>query len=249
MADASLERTSTVSSTRKRMSGLLASVTNIDEARIALAGGADIIDLKDPASGALGALPLPVIQHITEQLHEHCRLSATVGDLPPDPRTLAEAARTMAGSGVDFVKVGLFGRANHRPCIRELGNQTADTRLVAVLFADQQPDFRLIETLSENGFAGVMLDTANKGAGGLREHLSHERLHEFVTLAHAANLLTGLAGSLSLDDIEPLLVLRPDYLGFRTALCRREERRGVIDARALARVRARIPRSQLSVVS
>ena len=36
---------------------LLASVQDAEEADIALLGGADIIDFKDPAHGALGALP------------------------------------------------------------------------------------------------------------------------------------------------------------------------------------------------
>ncbi len=38
------------------VTGLLASVTDVEEARLGAAGGADIIDLKNPAAGALGAL-------------------------------------------------------------------------------------------------------------------------------------------------------------------------------------------------
>ena len=38
------------------MTLMLASVTNPAEAEAVWAGGADIIDLKDPAKGALGAL-------------------------------------------------------------------------------------------------------------------------------------------------------------------------------------------------
>ena len=37
------------------MTKMLASVTGVEEAEIAIAGGADIIDLKDPTAGALGA--------------------------------------------------------------------------------------------------------------------------------------------------------------------------------------------------
>ena len=39
------------------MTAMLASVTGPEEAEIAIAGGADIIDLKDPAAGALAAAP------------------------------------------------------------------------------------------------------------------------------------------------------------------------------------------------
>ena len=40
------------------MSKLLISVTSAEEALLALEGGADIIDMKNPLEGALGALPL-----------------------------------------------------------------------------------------------------------------------------------------------------------------------------------------------
>ena len=43
------------------MTALLASVRSVAEAELALAGGADVIDLKDPSQGALGALPLSLI--------------------------------------------------------------------------------------------------------------------------------------------------------------------------------------------
>ena len=38
------------------ITGMLASVANLAEARLAAAGGADIVDLKNPVAGALGAL-------------------------------------------------------------------------------------------------------------------------------------------------------------------------------------------------
>ena len=43
---------------------LLVSVANAGEAAAALAGGADIIDAKDPAAGAMGAVPGHVFREI-----------------------------------------------------------------------------------------------------------------------------------------------------------------------------------------
>ncbi|RVA63931.1 (5-formylfuran-3-yl)methyl phosphate synthase, partial [Mesorhizobium sp. M7A.F.Ca.CA.001.11.2.1] len=40
------------------MTRMLASVTGIEEAEIALSGGVDIVDLKDPKAGALGAVSM-----------------------------------------------------------------------------------------------------------------------------------------------------------------------------------------------
>jgi (5-formylfuran-3-yl)methyl phosphate synthase len=45
---------------------LLISVQNPEEAAIALSGGADLIDVKDPARGSLGMATLPTIQAIRE---------------------------------------------------------------------------------------------------------------------------------------------------------------------------------------
>ena len=42
------------------MTGWLASITDIDDARQVLAAGANIIDAKNPHAGALGALPVQV---------------------------------------------------------------------------------------------------------------------------------------------------------------------------------------------
>jgi len=66
-------------------------------------------------------------------------------------------------------------------------------------------------------------------------------LKYFVRQARACGLLTGLAGSLKLADIQPLLKLGPDYLGFRSALCDKHQRNNTIDMQAAHNVRAMIP--------
>ena len=86
---------------------MLASVTSLEEAELVAAGGADIIDCKDPARGALGALPLAEVAAIRARLPEAV-ISATIGDLPADPALLVGSARAMAATGVDYVKVGIF---------------------------------------------------------------------------------------------------------------------------------------------
>jgi (5-formylfuran-3-yl)methyl phosphate synthase len=273
------------------MTGVLASVTSLAEAEIAFAAGADIIDLKDPVAGALGALPHDTIAAVVARLGGRCTLSATVGDLPMDPAILAAAVARTASLGVDIVKVGLFPGGDPIACLAALrpspngrgegegfgarprakestasarGSLSTDAhtappqthmradartphpslsrwervvgpRVVAVMFADCDPDFALIEHAKAAGLIGVMLDTAAKRGGGLRQLLDEGRLSEFVERARAADLLTGLAGSLRLDDIPPLLRLRPDYLGFRGALCR-EGRSGVLDVDRLRAV-------------
>ncbi len=220
------------------MTALLASVTGPEEAIVALNAGADIIDLKDPTVGALGALPVETIRSTVRAVAARRRTSATVGDLPAEPETLSAAVALTANTGVDFVKVGFFGEAGALPCIRALRLQAdADVKLVAVLFADLAPNLRLLPMLSRAGFWGVMLDTADKHRGGLRKLLPHKHLDAFVRQARRSRLFTGLAGSLTRADIPALLPLNPDYLGFRTALCRQGRRTDRVDRDAITAVR------------
>ncbi|HET6223670.1 MAG TPA: (5-formylfuran-3-yl)methyl phosphate synthase [Dongiaceae bacterium] len=217
------------------MTGVLASVSSAAEAAQVLTEDVAIIDLKDPSTGALGALPDATIRAAVERIAGRRCVSATAGDLPMQPEIVAAAVARIATLGVDIVKVGLFPGGDRAGCLAALGDQAArGRRIVLVLFADQQADFSVIERARDLGLAGVMLDTAGKQGGSLRHHLDPARLSEFVARTRAAGLLCGLAGSLRPDDIPALLPLRPDYLGFRGALCQ-AGRTGVLDP---ARLRA-----------
>ena len=150
---------------------------------------------------------------------------------------LLAATREMAATGVDIVKLGFFAGGDHRSIACALTPVAREgARLVAVLMADQAPDLGFAPALAAAGFWGVMLDTADKRGGGLRRHLADARLGRFIADARACGLATGLAGSLGLGDIPALAALRPDYLGFRGALCGGDRTAG-LDAGAFAAVR------------
>ena len=226
------------------MTALLASVTGPEEAVIALNAGADIIDLKDPKSGALGALPAETIRATVRMISARRPTSATVGDLPAEPEALVAAVALTTETGVDIVKVGFFGESEPLPCIQALRSHTATgVKLVAVLFADLAPNIRVLKALALAGFWGVMLDTADKQRGGLRVHMSHTHLVNFVQQARQAGLVIGLAGSLRLEDIPVLVALRPDYLGFRSALCRSGLRTNQLDLAAIKAIQRHIQTS------
>jgi dihydroneopterin aldolase len=223
------------------MTRMLASVSSQGEAEVALAGGADIIDLKDPARGALGALPEPRVRTIVDHVRRRRPVSATVGDLPMDPATLVARVRRMAVTGVDYVKVGLTGEPGTEASVEALGRLATGVRLVAVLFADRAPDLGLVARIGAAGFIGVMLDTADKRSGTLPGLVSRRKLQAFLALGRNLGLVTGLAGSLREADVPELLALEPHYLGFRRALCGGSSRVGRLDAAALERVRGMIP--------
>lgn len=224
------------------MTRLLASVTGAQEAALAMAGGVDIIDLKEPSRGALGAVPHEVQREVVQWVNGRCPVSATAGDLPMEPETIAAAINDTAGNGVDLIKVGLRNLESHADCLDVLTQASGrGVRLIAVLFAEDRPPLTLLGSLRGAGCYGVMLDTATKAAGSLLRHLHMSSLGAFVARARRLGLLTGLAGSLQPGDIAELRKLGPDYLGFRGALCEAGSRSGRLSAGALAQVRMRLP--------
>ena len=201
------------------MTRMLASVTNVEEAEAALAERADIIDLKNPAEGALGRLDFCTIRELLDFIDGRCPVSATIGDLPMEAQLVFDASQAIAATGVDYIKVGLAGDEAGQPVIEKLAPLASEYRLIAVLFADWRFDFQVVENLKTAGFSGVMLDTFDKERGSLAELMSLAELYHFVAAVKSKNMLCGLAGSLKLADIPVLAGLRPDYLGFRGALC------------------------------
>lgn len=219
------------------MSAWLASVVDAAEARLALDAGAGIVDAKNPRRGALGDLPHAAVRAIVEVVAGRMPVSATVGDFPDmEPDAVRAAVAAMAGTGVDFVKIGCFPSPALPACIDALAPLAARHALIAVLFADRDPDFAWIPRLAERGFRGVMLDTAGKAGGGLTHCQPPAQLATFVAQARRHSLLSGLAGSLRLADIPALAALAPDYLGFRGALCAGHARTTALDVEALAAV-------------
>jgi (5-formylfuran-3-yl)methyl phosphate synthase len=219
------------------MTQLLASVTTAEEAELAILGGADLIDLKNPTRGTLGALSIDTIRAIRDQVGGRRPVSATIGDLPADPALTAEAIRTTAATGVDLVKVGFFSDAHLGSCLPVVADLADSTRIVAVLFADGYSSLTDPGWFSAAGCAGLMLDTADKSAGGLLDRLDLLTLKRFVDQSRGHGLMTGLAGSLRIADIQRLGPLSPDYLGFRGALCREGQRIQALDPRRLQDVR------------
>ena len=219
------------------MTGMLASVKNLAEAQIVLNANVDIIDLKQPEFGALGALPIELVTEIVTEINGRLPVSATVGDLPMDENLIFNTVCDMAKTGVDFVKIGFFPAGNWQEIVQKLAAVTENTRLIAVLFADTKPDFSILSHLEKAHFSGVMLDTMNKKNGSLTDVMTRETITEFVELARTHDLFCGLAGSLRLENIASLLPLNADYLGFRGALCAENNRVQSLDLQALQQIR------------
>jgi (5-formylfuran-3-yl)methyl phosphate synthase len=224
------------------MTRMLASVADAAEAGVVVQLGADIIDLKDARRGALGAVSLDIARQAIAAVAGRSETSAALGDPPYKEEALLENARALAAMGVDYLKLAVDA-----PTLDRLGDCLSGltgAALVGMMFADEKPDFALLARLKELGFKGAMLDTRDKTRGRLLAHLEVVRLNEFCAQCRALNLMSGLAGSLEAPDVPRLLLVRPDVLGFRGALCRDRDRRAAIDPAAVVLIRDLIPRER-----
>ena len=223
------------------MTKFLASVDHLAEALLVAELGADIVDLKQPAQGALGALPCHEVKDIVTGLNSVAQISATIGDLEFVPEIIIPAVESMLDTGVDIVKIGLFPGGEIDACLAALTPFTAHNhKLVLVLFADTGIDLQVIPALAAAKFHGVMLDTMYKSSGRLTDLLSLTQISEFIVTAKTHQLMTGLAGSLRANDIPSLLNLDADYLGFRGALCRGLQRTESIHPEHVSHIRQMI---------
>ena len=226
------------------MTGLLASVSNLHEARMALVAGVDVVDLKDPQQGVLGAVSPSIARAVVKWVDGRCLVSATVGDLPMHATRIEKAVVSMAKSGVDIIKIGVFGTFNDEILSVLAVQAKAGHTLIVVFFADHAPDLGVLPSLAGAGVRGVMLDTADKRHGHLRVYCDDCALVTFIDKARALGLMVGLAGSLRACDIADLTALNPDYLGFRGALCHKSRRTQAIDPEAVCAIRSLVTDGQ-----
>lgn len=201
------------------MTQLLVSVRNEDEARLAMGSGADILDLKDPMVGALGALDLQTTQAILHAVSGQALVSATVGEEHASLDALLGAVFGRFAMGVDVVKIAASDLFCQHDFVDKFSGFTREGRkLIAVFFVDAEPDFALLPILEKAGFHGAMLDTQHKGKS-LLQHCTDAYLQSFATQCKANGLIFGLAGSLQPQDIENLAKFNATYLGFRGGVC------------------------------
>ncbi len=213
------------------MTQILISVTSIAEAQLALDCGADIIDLKDPSAGALGALPLSLIKEIVGHINGRQLVSATIGDLPMDAETIVKRVTLLAETQVDYIKIGFFEAEDFNECLAGLKLVTQNgIKLIAVLFAEYDYPESLFELIKEAGFIGIMLDTAKKNGQTFFDYYSVQQRKEFANKILSLDLTFGLAGSLKLENLVMAKQFNPSYIGFRGGVCDDNKRQLALSA-------------------
>ena len=186
---------------------LLVSVVDVGEAGAAAAAGADIVDVKNPAEGSLGAPSPAVIAGVRAAVPAERPVSAAISDMPNLPGTAALAALGAARSGATFVKVGLWGVSTEDDAVTLLravrdgacrarwwsrglrGRRCAAARALAPRAAAARS--------ARRGRRACLVDTAVKDGRGLLEWLSPDALASLVAGAHAGGMQVALAGALA----------------------------------------------------
>ena len=218
---------------------LLVSPMNMEEAHAALAGGADILDVKNPKEGSLGANFPWVIRSVADLAGGRVPVSATIGDMEFKPGTASLAALGAASSGADYVKAGLLGVKTHdqaeemlKAIVRAVKDLDPEKKVVASGYSDYLrvgsiSPMLLPAAASEAGADVVMVDTAIKDGKPTFDFMGEKDLADFIELGHSNDLDVALAGSIGFPHLETLLRLQPDIIGVRGIVCGGDRRSAV----------------------
>ena len=202
---------------------LLISPKNETEAVEAAAGGADIIDVKNPDEGPLGASFPWIIRGIREGMPANVEVSCTVGEAPNLPGSMALASLGAASTGVDYIKAGLFGLKTAEKAVYLMRNVTQAAKEYNPRVGTVDP--MQVPKIAYEAKADVaMLDTAIKDGKNLFIFLTKPQLSRFVDEAHGYGLKASLAGSLQKENLPEVYALGADIAGVRGAACTLSDR-------------------------
>lgn len=205
---------------------LLVSVRSLAEARIAARESVDLIDLKEPSRGSLGAVSAWVAAQVAAELGGRHALSLALGELldAPDERLEPDLLRWFR-----FAKIGLAGCADRRDWDLRWWDWAArlprDVRPVAVAYADwplvhaPRPE-DVLRLAARHGSAGLLLDTAEKQRGSLLQWLPLPQLRQLIEQAQDVGVWVAVAGSLDSATIPRVCALGPQWIAVRGAVCR-----------------------------
>ncbi len=230
------------------MTRLLVSVRDAAEAREAIAGGADVIDVKEPHAGPLGRAGIDATLAVAAAVDRADRpvpWTVACGELSEwgGDDVVAHAA-SLVGRLPDaapppwLVKVGLAGAP--RDWERQLAG--IDSQLPAgvgqacVVYADWRrcdapPPEKVVRLAGKLAGRMVLVDTFDKRAGGLFDVSEPGEIEAAVALAKSLGLAVALAGRIMLADADRVAAIGPDIVAVRTAACGGDRLRAVAASR------------------
>jgi len=205
---------------------LLVSPRSVEEASRSLA--ADIIDVKRPQEGSLGANFPWVIRAVKSMTEKP--VSAAIGDFDYRPGGASLAAYGAACAGADYVKVGLMfsGRDRAleliRAVVQAVKDEFPEKSVVIAAYSDSArlgtiSPFEAAALAAEGGADVAMIDTGLKDGRSTFDFMDEDALTGFTDANRSSGLRTALAGSLRFEDIATLKRINPDIIGVRGMVC------------------------------
>jgi uncharacterized protein (UPF0264 family) len=239
------------------MSELLVSVRSAAEAEAALAGGAGLIDVKEPARGPLGRADGDTVGAVVGAVMARRPVSAALGELRPTHAGPAGEWRgAVAGlpPGLRYVKWGLAGYGDDAGWRTDLAASRAaleetapGCEAVAVAYADWQsaraprPD-HVVALARAEAWPALLLDTWAKDGRTLLDWLTVTEVHRLAQACREARVRVALAGSLGPGEIVRLREISPEWFAVRSAVCEGSRRQAAVSrerVRALVQLLAR----------
>jgi uncharacterized protein (UPF0264 family) len=212
---------------------LLVSVRSADEVAPAIAGGAQIIDAKEPSRGSLGPVDPQTLSRIFPCVPENYPVSVALGDFQraEDLEAALHRLEVPGRESAMYLKLGFAGLTSLEQIRLLLEIAVSATRamaapwqVVAVAYADSERAGTVLpmmipELAKAAGAAAVLVDTCEKDGRGLLSWLAPETLALWVAEARDRGLLTALAGSLCEDELAQVCQTGPHVIGTRGAVC------------------------------
>jgi uncharacterized protein (UPF0264 family) len=197
---------------------LLVSVRSVEEAQAALAGGADLIDVKEPTRGPLGRAEHGVIAAILAVVGGRVPVSAAMGEWVdwsggPIPENL-----TFTKWGLARLKKEATAPVFRLRILRNVANSVLVAYADGCRVGSPAPEL-LARTASDLKFPAFLIDTAIKDGTALLDWIEPATLARTrFQLAHAG-VPMAMAGSLDAERIRKLAPLVPDWFAVRGAVC------------------------------
>ena len=213
---------------------LMVSVQDLYEAKQALKGGADIVDVKNLQEALVGSAHPNVVKQIRDEVPSAHHASVTLGVVPDQIGTVSMAVYAAGCLDATSVKVG-FMVSDYNLALETLiaskeALQGTNTKLIGSLFADNllyeggiDPDL-MVRLAKDSDCDGFLIDTLVKDGRNLFDFIPEARLKEIVLEGKELGMSTALSGHLKMSDIDELSRVNPDIVGVRGAVCQKGDR-------------------------
>lgn len=225
------------------MTKLLISVRDAAEAAMARQFPIDIIDIKDPALGALGAVDDDQLNDILEELENFPVKSLALGELQDwiIHQSINQPSRVPPFSCMDssggfnsnltrfrYAKIGLAGIARtprwQEKWLAWSATLPPDATPVGVAYVDHQvcdcpPLEEVLQLVLTQTDPVLLLDTFDKKSGSVLSLVGEDKLKSLIQAARRQHVMTVVAGSVQLQHLSELFSCQPDVIGVRGAVC------------------------------